>query len=485
MQRLGSRSLSITSPPTLRLLIGGNLVSSETTFPVINPATGKEIIQCPAASDQQLNDAVSSAKSAFESFRSYSIQDRQAMLNAASDALAEHRERLAYWLTLEQGKSLAAAEWEVDAAIDQFKVNHNVSVLDNKVLRDTATERAQIVYKPLGVVGAIAPWNYPLFISAIKVSTSVLTGNTVVFKSSPYTPVTALMMGEIINDAFPKGVVNILSGDNDLGAKLVSHPNIAKVSFTGSIATGKAIQKSCADMMKRCTLELGGNDPAIVLLDADLDKAVPGIFNTAFENTGQVCCAIKRVYVPRDMHAEFCERLVKLAKEAKVGNGLDEGVAFGPLNNSMQFKKVADLLEDTIEQGAKVLCGGMPEDRSGESGYLFPLTVVSGVKDTSRIVAEEQFGPVLPILSYDTEEEAIERANDTRFGLGASVWGKDLDHASDISLRLESGMTWVNQHLNTPPTDPFGGCKESGVGREGGSSGLLAYVEEQVQILKK
>ncbi|KNC79914.1 hypothetical protein SARC_07705 [Sphaeroforma arctica JP610] len=483
---VNSASRFMAHPPLLRLLIGGKLLKGGSTFTVLNPATGKELLQCPSATPEQLNDAIKSASKAFTTFGSkVSIKEREKMLFNAADKIAEHSDELAHWLTLEQGKPLRDARFEVRATVDQMKLKQDTSVIDSKILRDTNKERATLVYKPLGVVGAIAPWNFPLLIAATKVSIAVLTGNTVVFKPSPCTPVTSLMMGSIIHECFPPGVVNVIAGGNDIGERLVAHPDIAKISFTGSVPTGKAIRKACTDHMKRCTLELGGNDPAIVLADADVPRAAKGIFSTAFANTGQVCCAIKRVYVPRALHAEFCESISGFAQAATVGDGQEKATTHGPLQNKMQFNKVTELLQDTIANGATVHCGGLPTDLSGAGGYHFPLTVVSGVDDESRIVSEEQFGPVLPILAYDTEEEAIERANNTRFGLGSSVWGTDLDHCVDVGMQLNSGMMWVNKHLDLPATDPFGGHKESGLGREGGESGLKAYVEEQMVLVRK
>jgi acyl-CoA reductase-like NAD-dependent aldehyde dehydrogenase len=291
------------------------------------------------------------------------------------------------------------------------------------------------------------------------------------------------MLGEIISEIVPHGVVNIISGGNDSGSWLTQHPDVAKISFTGSVRTGKIIKSVCADDLKRVTLELGGNDAAIIRKDCDVQQVVPQIFNFAFANSGQVCCAIKRVYVHEEKYDEFCQAMAIECQKHKFGNGLDPETEFGPLNNKMQFDRVKELLQDAIEHGAKTLCGGLPSENT--EGYLFPATVVTNVSDGVRIVDEEQFGPVLPIMSYKDDQEAVKRANNSKFGLGGSVWSKDLSEAASLAGQLECGSSWVNHHLAVLPHLPFGGFKWSGYGREGGKWGLSHLTEPQCVHIKK
>eukprot|EP00405_Crypthecodinium_cohnii_P039177 CAMPEP_0206543612 /NCGR_PEP_ID=MMETSP0325_2-20121206/10990_1 /ASSEMBLY_ACC=CAM_ASM_000347 /TAXON_ID=2866 /ORGANISM="Crypthecodinium cohnii, Strain Seligo" /LENGTH=288 /DNA_ID=CAMNT_0054042131 /DNA_START=127 /DNA_END=993 /DNA_ORIENTATION=+ len=281
---------------------------------------------------------------------------------------------------------------------------------------------------------------------------------------------------------FPEGVLNILSGGDDLGKWMVEHQGIQKISFTGSTKAGKAIQVAASPTLKRLTLELGGNDPAVVLDDADVKRAAKGLFNFSMSNTGQVCIAIKRAYVAETIFDEVTEELAKLAKAAKVGDGFDEGVQFGPINNPLQFEKIKELVEDAKKAGAVVLAGGSPLE--GE-GYFYPPTILTNVAEGTRIVDEEQFGPVLPVMPYSTLDEVIERANNSEYGLGASVWSSNLDRAQEVASRLEAGTVWINNHSELSPDVPFGGCKESGFGKQLGSYTLEGNTEAKIMRVAK
>jgi acyl-CoA reductase-like NAD-dependent aldehyde dehydrogenase len=311
---------------------------------------------------------------------------------------------------------------------------------------------------------------------------ALYTGNTVILKPSPYTPLATLKLGEILKDVFPAGVVNVLAGGDELGAAMTEHPGIDKISFTGSVATGKKVLASASATLKRVTLELGGNDPAIVLEDVDTNAVAKKIFFASFVNSGQVCMAIKRIYAHEKIYDELCAALVAEAERAKVGNGLDPSTELGPVQNKMQYDKVVALIADTKRSGGKFLAGG---DVPAGPGYFLPPALVTDIADDSRLVQEEQFGPIVPILKFSDVEDALRRANDTRYGLSGSVWTKDLERGAEIAARLEVGTAWVNQHRTTSAFVPFGGAKESGIGRQYSSLGLKSYMEPEVVSVAK
>jgi acyl-CoA reductase-like NAD-dependent aldehyde dehydrogenase len=301
-------------------------------------------------------------------------------------------------------------------------------------------------------------------------------------KPSPYTPLTTLKLGEILREIFPAGVVNVLAGGDELGAAMTAHPGIDKIAFTGSVATGKKVLAAAAATLKRVTLELGGNDPAIILDDVDPKAIAKQVFFASFVNSGQVCMAIKRIYAHERIYGELCAALVAEAKKAKVGNGLDPDTELGPLQNKMQYDKVVDIIKDTKKAGATFLTGGeIPQG----PGYFLPPTLVTDIADDSRLVREEQFGPIVPILKFSDVEDAIRRANDTRYGLSASVWSNDVQRGAEVAARLEVGTAWVNQHRTTSAFVPFGGAKESGLGRQYSSLGLKSYMEPEVISVAK
>ena len=302
----------------------------------------------------------------------------------------------------------------------------------------------ELARRPLGVVAAITPWNFPLTLAFWKIAPALLAGNTLVLKPSPFTPLTTLKVGELLRDVFPPGVVNIVSGGDDLGAFMTTHPVPRKISFTGSVETGKKVALSAAPDLKRVTLELGGNDPAIVLDDADPATVATAIFAGAFNNNGQVCSAIKRVYVPEALYDGVVEGLAAHARAIKVGEGTEDGVKLGPINNEPQFERVKELVADALSHGATAVTGGKAMDRAG---YFFEPTILTGLSDGTRIVDEEQFGPALPVVPYRDLGDAIDRANATHFGLSGSVWGADADRAAEVAAQLECGTAWVNTHL--------------------------------------
>ncbi|MBL8771272.1 MAG: aldehyde dehydrogenase family protein [Phenylobacterium sp.] len=458
-----------------KLLIGGKLVDGDATMNVLNPATEEPVATCPRASKAQLDQAVAAAKAAFPAWSKTSIDERRAVLVKIADAIQGNIAELARLLTQEQGKPLQDAMGEVFGASAFFRYFASLN-LDAKVVQDDASGRVEIRRKPLGVVGCIVPWNFPMILMAFKVPAALLAGNTVVLKPAPTTPLTALKLGELIRDIVPAGVVNIIADANDLGGEMTKHPDIRKISFTGSTETGKKVMASAADALKRVSLELGGNDALIVLDDVDPKETAPKVFGAAMQNAGQVCIAAKRIYVHESMYDAMCDEFARLANEMVVGDGLEQGVQMGPLQNKQQFEKVMGFIESAKKDG-KVIAGG---GRKGDKGYFIQPTVVRDITDGTKLVDEEQFGPVMPVIKYSDPAEAIRRANASIYGLGGSIWAKDTEKAWSLAEEMESGSVWVNKHADLQPHLPFGGAKFSGVGSELGEEGLKEFTQVQV-----
>ena len=457
------------------LLINGRLVDGASTFDVINPATEQVLAACPRADLNQLNQAVAAAKAAFPAWSAKPIEERRRLLMKLADALAARSDEIARILTQEQGKPLAMARYELGGAIHMIRTFAAME-LPVKILKETKDTRIVMQRTPLGVVAAITPWNFPLILLMMKVAPALLAGNTVVAKPAPTTPLSTLRFGELCAEVFPAGVVNVITDQNDLGTALTTHPDIAKVAFTGSTATGKKVMASVASTLKRLTLELGGNDAAIVLDDVDPKEIAPKIFGGAMVNTGQVCLAIKRVYAPEAIYDALCAELAKLAEAAVVGNGLDEGTQFGPLQNKAQFEKVQGYIEDARSRG-QIIAGGKPHQGKG---FFIRPTIVRDIPDDSRLVREEQFGPVLPVMRYSDINDAIARANSTEYGLGATVWSSNPERAYEVALKIDSGTVWVNKHLDLPPDVPFAGAKQSGLGAEMGQEGREEFTQAKI-----
>lgn len=456
------------------MTIDGKAVAGESRFGVVNPATGDVFAEAPDASAAQLDLAMASAQSAFGSWKKDEAKRRQVLLDCAN-ALKARAAEIANVLTQEQGKPLAKAMEEIIGGVVWFQVTAGLQIPVD-VVSEGPDVRVEVRRKPYGVVGAITPWNFPLLLAIWKIAPALLAGNTIVLKPSPFTPLSTLTLGEILRDVVPAGVVNTISGGDQLGAWITAHPTVRKISFTGSVATGKKIAAAAAPDLKRVTLELGGNDAAIVLKDVDPKAVAQKLFWGAFENCGQVCSAIKRLYVEEEVYEPLVQELAALAKHVKVGNGLDQGTQLGPINNKPQFQRVRELVEDAKKHGAQFVAGG---SAVGGKGYFFEPTIVTGIAEGVRLVDEEQFGPALPIMPFRRVEDAIDRANATHFGLSGSVWSRDVARATEIASALECGTGWVNQHLAIRPDAPFGGCKWSGIGYENGPYGLAAFTELQ------
>ncbi len=462
------------------MLINGALVDTLERDDVVNPATGAPFATCPRAGAAHVDAAVAAAARAYPTWRRDAAA-RRATLQACAAALQERVGDIAPLLVQEQGKPLPAAMAEVFGAALWFSYFAGLEV-GPEVLQDDGDKHIQIVRKPLGVVAAITPWNFPIVLLSWKLAPALLAGNTVVAKPSEFTPLSTLLLGEVLREVVPPGVLNILAGPGSVGALLSAHPAVRKVSFTGSVATGKKIMQAAASDLKRVTLELGGNDPAIVLDDVDPAAVLDGLFWGAFTNSGQVCTAIKRLYVHESVYAPIVDGLVDRANSVKVGDGLDPDTQLGPINNKMQFDKVVDLVEDARRHGGRVVAGGTPLARPG---YFLPPTIVTDVGAGIRLVDEEQFGTALPIIKYRNLDDVLSEANQTHFGLGASVWSGDVARGERVVQELESGTGWVNQHMDILPNAPFGGCKWSGLGAENGHWGYEEFTEMQVVNAKR
>ncbi|HEY7916563.1 MAG TPA: aldehyde dehydrogenase family protein [Acidimicrobiales bacterium] len=461
--------------PDFVMTIGGDTVPAAESFGVVNPATGEVFALAPECSPQQLDAAFDAAAKAQRDWRSDEGARRATLLRMA-DVLMASTGELAPVLTAEQGKPLGDANIEVFAAAIWCQYFANLET-PPQVIQDDAEALVEVVRRPVGVVAAITPWNFPLALAFWKIAPALLAGNAMVLKPSPFTPLTTLKVAEILREAMPPGVLNVVSGGDQLGSWMTEHPVPRKISFTGSVQTGKLVAMSAAPDLKRVTLELGGNDPAIVMDDADPDVVSKGIFAAAFNNNGQVCSAIKRVYVPEALYDQVVDGLGAHATSVKVGDGTEADTKLGPINNRPQFERVAELVGDALSHGARAVAGGHAIDGPG---YFFEPTILADLSDGTRIVDEEQFGPALPVISYRDVDDVVERANATHFGLSGSVWGADGDRAAEVAGRLECGTAWVNTHLALAPQQPFGGFKWSGVGVENGPWGLAEFSEIQV-----
>ena len=461
-----------------KMTIGGRAISGSNAFNVLNPSTGQIIGTAPNASHAELDSAVAAAQRAFVSWSQKSDDELQAACLAIAAKISAHAEELATLITLEQGKPLngLGSRWEMGGA--GAWANHTASLsLPMKVLQSDDNGRVELHRKPLGVVGSITPWNFPVMIAIWHVLPALRTGNTVVIKPSPYTPLATLRMIELLNEVLPEGVVNCVTGDDragSIGAAMAAHPGIRKIVFTGSCATGQKVMQSAATTMKRLTLELGGNDAGIVLPDCDPKAIAEGLFWGGFINNGQTCAAMKRLYVHESIHDDVCEHLVAFAKSVPMGDGMSEQSMLGPVQNRMQFDKVVRLVKDARQKG-KVLLGGEP----GE-GLFFPATIVAGLKNGDALVDDEQFGPALPVISYSDVDFAIKAANDSQNGLGGSVWSRDIEHAKRVAWHMECGSVWINKHGAIQPNAPFGGIKSSGFGVQFTGEGLQEYTTQEV-----
>ncbi|MFD6654194.1 aldehyde dehydrogenase family protein [Streptomyces parvus] len=434
---------------------------------VLDPATGEAFDEAPDQRAQELDAVVHRAHEAWRSWRTDPAA-RAAALLAAADAVEAAGPELAPLLTREQGKPLTESSAEIARTAARLRW-FAASAPETRTIADGRAVHSEIRWRSLGPVAAVVPWNFPLQLASAKFAPALAAGNTVVLKPSPFTPLATRLLGSVLSAALPEGVLTVITGREPLGALLASHPGIRHVTFTGSVPTGRSVAAGAASGLARVTLELGGNDAAILLDDVDVERIADRLFWAAFRNCGQVCMAVKRVYAPARLHGRVVEALAERAKAVVVGAGLDEGTELGPLNNAAQLARVERYTARALADGAGAAAGGHRLDRPG---YFHAPTVLTDVPPDSPVVTEEQFGPVLPVLPYGTVDEAVDAANATRFGLGGSVWGTDLDRAEAVAGRLECGTAWINHHAELSLAQPFAGVKESGVGVAGGPWGL-------------
>ncbi|MFB8188822.1 aldehyde dehydrogenase family protein [Microbacterium sp. NPDC055988] len=445
---------------------------------VVDAATREPIGRAPVETVEELDAAVARAKAAQPAWDALGHAERSALLNRVADAIDANAEPLARLLSREQGKPLNGpnARFEVGACSAWLRTAA-ATALEPELVVDDGDTHAELHYRAIGVVGAIGPWNWPLMIGIWQIAPALRMGNTVVVKPSGYTTLSVLALIEVMNEVLPRDVLIGVAGDREVGARIASHPDIGKVMFTGSTATGRSIVESSAKNLARLTLELGGNDAGIVLPGVDAAAIAQDLFWGAFINTGQTCAALKRLYVHDSVYDEVVDALADVARQTPMGNGLDEQNVLGPLQNRAQFEIVRDLVDDAARGGGRIVTGGAPATELGE--LFYPITLVADVTDGVALVDEEQFGPALPIIRYTDVDEAIASANGLDVGLGASVWG-EREEARKVAARIQAGTVWINSHGGVHPMIPFGGHKSSGYGLEFGVEGLKSVAVPQV-----
>ena len=469
-------------PTAYRNLIDGELVETAQTMDVVNPANEDVIGTVPACGEAELDRAVAAARRAFASWRKTPVEERRKVIQGIAAAIKDNADELYRLLTSEQGKPHHQAQQEIYGAAGLAAAQSTLS-LDDVINQDDKTRLSRTRRVPVGVVGGIVPWNFPVMMAIQKIVPAILSGCTIVLKPSPFTPLTTLRIAELIKNVVPAGVVNVITGEDSLGPLITGHPDIDKITFTGSTATGKKIMEGASKDLKRITLELGGNDASIVLPDADVEKVAEQLFWSSFSNAGQICVAAKRIYIHEDIYDDLSKAIAEYAKGVTVGDGSQQGTGVGPIQNRKQFERVCELIQDAKDSGYTFLVGG-DVDPSG-SGYFVPITILDNPPEDARIVAEEQFGPVMPLMKFSTEEEAIARANASEYGLAGAVWTKDADKGVAIAEQLETGTVWVNEFLHINPLAPFGGHKQSGFGAEYGIEGLKEFTYPQVITVKR
>ncbi|MEH6516879.1 MAG: aldehyde dehydrogenase family protein [Halioglobus sp.] len=468
------------------MVINGQPVTAGQTFQVINPATGEAFAECQQGDASHVDQAVAAARAAFPAWSSMADADRVAKILELIPALEARMPEFMEILTRESGKPMGGLNgtgsgMEVGGAMAWIGATAALQIPVD-TLQDDDEARIEVHRRPLGVVGSITPWNWPLMISIWHVIPALRAGNTVVIKPSEYTPVAVSKFVELANEILPPGVLNVVTGGGDVGAAISSHPDINKVVFTGSTSTGKRIMESAAGNLKRLTLELGGNDAGIIMPDVDVQAIAPKLFQACFHNNGQTCAALKRLYVHEDIYDEVAEAVAQQAREVVVGDGMEEATQLGPIQNQAQLNIVKSLAEDAKAHGGTFLAGG--EARAG-AGYFFEPTVVTGLTDGSRLVDEEPFGPIVPVIKYSNLDDVIDRANNSDSGLGGSIWSGDPEAAAALASRLECGTVWINDHAVLHPHTPFGGVKQSGFGVEFGDYGLEEFMSLQtVKVMK-
>lgn len=448
---------------------------STTAYDVYDPATLELVGQAPDHTEEDVRAAVAAANAAAPKWAA-DREMRRATLRTMAGLIRADVDRLGRLLSLEQGKVLTEAIGEFRVAADLFDHYAEMAWEEIEPLAPRGDRSLEVHYRPVGLVGTITPWNFPISLLCVKLAPALVAGCTVITKPSATTPLSTMALVEVLNKALPQGVLQVrTSRGRTVNVALSTLPGVRKISFTGSTEVGTSIAAQAAASVKRVTLELGGNDPAVVLDDADAQTTARGIVGSAFRNSGQVCMAVKRVYVPRHRAAEMTEAISSAAAAHVLGHGISDGTTMGPMHNASQLELVHGMVSDALTRGARIAGGGT---RGCDlPGYFLEPTVVAGAEHGMQIVDDEQFGNALPIIAYDDLDTTIEQINASEYGLGASVWSPDLDRAYGVASRLEAGTVWINQHTVVEPDAPFGGWKSSGIGRERGRWGLEEYLE--------
>ncbi|CAE6480181.1 unnamed protein product [Rhizoctonia solani] len=464
-------------------IINGEAIASSGKLSVINPANLQKIAEVPVATKGQLDDAVSAARKAFPSWSAKSHDERAKTLLKMAVVIEQNMQEYKQTLTSEQGKTLADAEFELGLCVVSLRGTAELFLPEVVLLENDET---RIVERrvAIGVCAGIVPWNFPMILAILKLAPAILAGNTFILKPSPFTPLTSLKLVKDIQLILPPGVVNILSGDDSLGPLITDHPGIDKISFTGSTETGKKVMAGASVGLKQLTLELGGKDPAIILPDVNPTKIAAEIFWAAFINNGQACFAAKRIYVHEKIYDQFRDELVKYARSVKIGDGTDPNTQLGPVQNILQYQRVISFIEDSHARKHKFALGGVASPNPTD-GLFIPISIVDNPPDNSKIVREEPFGPIVPLMKWSDEAEVIRRANDTEYGLSASIWGKDMKVVERIARQIQAGTVCMNEFNPADNYSAFGGHKKSGLGVENGIHGLMSFTNIQSLTLKK
>jgi len=467
-----------------KLLIGGEWVESAKTFATLNPATGEALTQVAEASAEDVDRAVLAARKAFDEpggpWRKMSASDRGKLLWRLADLVEQNIEEIAELETLDNGKPIFESRYvDIPSVVDVLRYYAGwASKIHGETINSRADAFTYTLREPVGVVGAIIPWNFPLLLTSWKLGPALACGNTVVLKPAEQTPLTALRFGQLLAEAgFPAGVVNIVTGGPAAGQALVRHPGVDKIAFTGSTSVGKEIMRGAADTLKRVTLELGGKSPNIVFADSDLDAAIKGASTGIFYGKGEVCAAGSRLFVEKKVHDEFISKLAERAKKIKPGDPLDPKTRLGAIVSEQQMQTVLGYIESGKKEGAQLVAGGNRVNLDGGKGFFIEPTVFDAVDNGMKIAQEEIFGPVLATISFDDLDQVAAMANQNIYGLAAAVWTNDIKKAHGMARRLKAGTVWINTYNLYDAALPFGGFKQSGFGRELGREALDYYTE--------
>jgi aldehyde dehydrogenase (NAD+) len=474
--------------PDQKNFINGQFVPSASgkTFAAINPATGKEICQVAASDAADIDQAVKAARRALDNpdWKRMDAPNRGLLMNRLADLVEQNAEELAVLESLNSGKLIGDAQGDVQGVVNTLRYYAGwADKIEGRTVPVRGNFLSYTLRQPVGVVGQIIPWNFPLLMLAWKWGPALACGNTIVMKPAEQTPITAMKMAALVQEAgFPDGVINLVNGLGETaGAALVAHPDVNKIAFTGHYETAKLIQKSAADTLKRCTFELGGKSPNVIFADCDLEAAVEGAFHAIYFHGGQCCTAGSRLFVEDKIRGEFVERLAAKAKDRKLGDPLDDATQQGPQVSQEQLDKILGYIKLGEQEGAKLVAGGA---RFGDQGYYVTPTIFDNVKDDMAIARDEIFGPVVSVLAFNDLDEVVARANSTYYGLAAAIWTQNLDKAHAYAREVKAGTVWVNCYHVVDTTTPFGGFKMSGQGRENGEAVLDHYTELKTVTIK-